>query len=440
VEEASEEEHVLGLLAGQGFVLWGGVPDDREAGVDLEPCARPRRERADGAEDAGADEECPAPAGSDGGGDHTGVQFAEVLEPAEALKDVLERLEAVAKPCCLLVAEVLAQVDEVLPKAWQWAVGEELLELFRPGARKCTGGEPGLPAAADRAEQGRGLGDDELLAPASQVDAPVLLSAAGVGGRLKFSNQPELFEGRLELGTEYAPLDALEREQRRLDRRALGFALEVRTQACAQVAGTADVEHPVVTVTEEVHPGPRRRAAQERTLAVHTPLAGSGESAQLGNAAGPQLLRKLDETDEDLGGRLRVGQRPVAGSGRDSEELGEGGEADPALAACEQAAGERCGTQRWLSQPAALAAAQLPLEEALVEPGIVRDQGRVAGEGKEATDDGSDRRRAAQLPLVQPRQPGNRLGEGDTRIDQGLKRIDESERPHPDRAQLADSA
>ena len=217
-----------------------------------------------------------------------------------------------------------------MPEAGQWAVGEELLELLRRGARKCAGGERGLPAAADRAELGRGLGDDELVASASQVDAPVLLSAAGVGGRLKFSDQPELFERRLELGAEDAPLDPFEREQGRLDRRALGFALEVGTQACAQVAGTADVEHLVVAVAEEVHPGPRRRAANERTLAVHAPLAGSGESAQLGDAAGSQLLRELDEADEDLGGRLRVGQRPVAGSGRHSEEVGEGGEADAA--------------------------------------------------------------------------------------------------------------
>ena len=70
----------------------------------------------------------------------------------------------------------------------------------------------------------------------------------------------------------------------------------------------------------------------------------------------------------------------------------------------------------------------------------MRDQGRVAGEGKEATDDGSDRGRAAQLPFVQPRQPGNRLWEGDTGIDQRLKRVDELQRPHSDRAQLADSA
>ena len=211
----------------------------------------------------------------------------------------------------------------MLPKARERAAGEELLELFRRGARKRAGGERGLAAAADRAEPRRGLGDDELLASASQVDAPVLLSAAGVGGRLKFPDQPELLECCLELGAEDAPLDPLEREQGRLDRRALGFALEVGTEAYAEVAGTADVEHLVVAVAEEVDTRPRRRAANERALAVHASPAGSGETAQLGNAAGSQLLRKLDQMDKDLGGRLRIGQRPVAGSGRHSEEVGE---------------------------------------------------------------------------------------------------------------------
>ena len=78
-----------------------------------------------------------------------------LLEPAESLEDVLERLEAVAEPRRLLVAEALGQVGEALPKAGQRPAGEELLELFRRGAGERAGGERGLPAAADRAELGR---------------------------------------------------------------------------------------------------------------------------------------------------------------------------------------------------------------------------------------------------------------------------------------------
>src|SRR4029453_8688144 len=112
----------------------------------------------------------------------------------------------------------------------------------------------------------------------------------GWGGRLKPPDQPELLERCLELRAENAPLDPVEREQGRLHRGALGFALEVGTQACAQVAPTADVEHLVVAVAEEVHAGPRRRAANEEALAVHASLAGGGQGAQLGNSRGPQLL------------------------------------------------------------------------------------------------------------------------------------------------------
>jgi hypothetical protein len=66
--------------------------------------------------------------------------------------------------------------------------------------------------------------------------------------------------------------------------------------------------------------------------------------------------------------------------------------------------------------------------------------GRVAGEGKEAADDGSDTGRAAQLSLVQSGQTGNGLGEGNAGFDQGLKAVDKLQRSHADRAQLADSA
>ena len=51
---------------------------------------------------------------------------------------------------------------------------------------------------------------------------------------------------------------------------------------------------------------------------------------------------------------------------------------------------------------------QLPLEEALVEAGVVRDEQVVAGEGEEAPDDAADRRRSPQLLLAQAGEAGDR--------------------------------
>ena len=113
---AREEEHVLGLPTRQGPALLRDVPRDRQAGVELEPGAGSRRERADGAESTGADEEGPSPAWSQGGCDQADVEPAQVLEPAESLEEVLERREAVAEPCRLFVAEALGQVGEAPAK------------------------------------------------------------------------------------------------------------------------------------------------------------------------------------------------------------------------------------------------------------------------------------------------------------------------------------
>ena len=130
------------------------VPGDREARVELELRAGSGREGTDGAERAGVHEEGLPPAGDDAGRDQAGVQLAEILEPAESLEDVLERLDAVAEPGRLLVAEALGQVGEALPKAGQRPAGEELLELFRRGDRQRAGGER-APAGGCRSGRAR---------------------------------------------------------------------------------------------------------------------------------------------------------------------------------------------------------------------------------------------------------------------------------------------
>ena len=87
----------------------------------------------------------------------------------------------------------------------------------------------------------------------------------------------------------------------------------------------------------------------------------------------------------------------MAGVGRDAEELRERGETDPAAAPLEQAAGERGRAERRLGQPPAVDAEQLPLQEALIEACVVRDEERVAREGEEAAKNAGERRCAAQL-------------------------------------------
>src|SRR5205085_1392651 len=120
------------------------------------------------------------------------------------------------------------------------------------------------------------LRDDEVVAPAAQVDAVLLPTAARVGGRLQLPDQPQLLERGLELGAEHAPLDPVECHQRRLNRRPLALAPEVGAKTGAEVTGPADVEHLSVPVTEEAdgwrarpcRAGARTAAGRERAGAA----------------------------------------------------------------------------------------------------------------------------------------------------------------------------
>ena len=193
-------------------------------------------------------------------------------------------------------------------------------------------------------------------------------------------------------------------------------------------------------VAEQVHARPARGAVHERAFVVHAASARSSERTQLGEPAGAELLGETDQADQDFSGCLRVRQRPMAGSRRHPEEVGERRETDPAQAPFEQAAGQGRRAQRRLCQPPPVQPGQLAFQKALVEPGVVRDQRGVAGEGEEASDHGRDVRRAAQLLLPQPGQAGHCIGEGHGRIDQRLEGADELERLDADRTQLADPA
>ena len=123
------------------------------------------------------DEEAVAPAGLGGRCDQARPQLSQPLEPGETLDDLLERLDPVAEPCGLLVAEALGEVREPVPQARERPAFEQALELLVRGRGQRAGGQAGLPPAADRPERARLLRDHEVVAPAPEVDAA--LAAAG---------------------------------------------------------------------------------------------------------------------------------------------------------------------------------------------------------------------------------------------------------------------
>ena len=87
----------------------------------------------------------------------------------------------------------------------------------------------------------------------------------------------------------------------------------------------------------------------------------------------------------------------MAGLSRHTEELGQRGQADTAHASFEQAPGECGGTEGRLREPPAVRPLQLPLQEPLVEAGVVSGERCLACEGDEASDDRRDSGRTAQL-------------------------------------------
>ena len=125
---------------------------------------------------------------------------------------------------------------------------------------------------------------------------------------------------------------------------------------------------------------------------------------------------------------------------RDTEEVRERREPDAPPPPLQQAPGQRGGTERRLGEPVALHALQLALEKPPVELRVVRDEQVVPGKGQEAAHDGPHRRRPPQLRVAQPRQPRDRVGQCDTRVDERLELGHELERLHANGSDLADPA
>ena len=218
----------------------------------------------------------------------------------------------------------------------------------------------------------------------AEVDVAVGPSAARVCGWAQLAKHPELVERGLELASGRVPVDALEHPKGGLDRGPLAAAGEVRAQPCAEVAGLPDVERLSPCITKDVGPGCRRRAGDERALAMESPSPRCRQLDEICDRLGPTLLREPDERDQDLGRRGRIGERAVTWRCRRPEEVRERMQAESSRPAAEQSPRQPDRVDDGRRHTPSGEALDRAVEEAHVETRIVRDENRVAGEGEKA--------------------------------------------------------
>ncbi len=147
-----------------------------------------------------------------------------------------------------------------------------------------------------------------------------------------------------------------------------------------QVAGAADVEHLVVHVAEEVDAGTLRRAEGEAALAMHAARLRRSELDEVCDGARTAFLRHADQPEQDLRGRLGVGQRAMAGPRVGREAVRERGEIRRLASEQPPREPDRVDDRRCDSlagQPH-----RLVVEERHVEARVVRDEHGVACEAR----------------------------------------------------------
>ena len=264
-------------------------------------------------------------------------------------------------------------------------------------------GELRPPPRADRPERRRLRRGDDAVAALPEPHVALGARDARVRRRTQLADEPQLVERRLELGAEHAPLDALGRADRRLDRGPQPLGAEVRAQPRAQVARAADVQHLVVAVAEEVDAGALRRAERELPLVPDAARPRRRERDEVGDRACAALLREPDEREQHLGRRLRVGERAVARLHRRAEEPRELREAD--------ARGTRPASRRRASETVSTtgAASREPVSRAVSRSRNARSKRALCAtstaspaKARKLPDGGGRRRRAAQLPVGEP--------------------------------------
>ena len=373
-------------------------------------------------------------AGAPGRHDDACAQAPEALQLPEGGDRLLERREAVAETRRVLEALVAGESRE--PRAERHDGRLDVVRLVAVERPRRTTRDA---LRGERPEARRLVRDAPARSAAPEVDVAVGARAARVRRRPQVAEEPQLLERRLELRARLAPLDPLERAERRLDGGPLPLAGEVRAEARAELPRAADVERHPAGAPEHVDAGARRRARDERALRVQSPRARSGELDEVGQRAGAPLLGEPDQDDEDLRRRAGVRQRAVARLGRDAEEVRERREPDATRPLAEEPSGEPDGVHDGSGDAPARQVRHLAVEEREVEPRVVRDERGVSGERDEAA--GRHGRRAERHGARAGWMPVSDATAGrqrDARVDERLERVVELERANALRADLAD--
>ena len=168
-------------------------------------------------------------------------------------------------------------------------------------------------AASAAARRGDGCVDgDDRVAALAQPHVPLRPRHARIAGGRSSRIRRSSSSAASSSEPSHPPLDPLGRGDRRLDRRPLPVAAEVRAQARPQVARAADVEHLVVAAEEEVDAGAGRRAEREVALVEQPPRSRRRERREVGDRARAAFLREADQREQQLGGRAGVRERAVA--------------------------------------------------------------------------------------------------------------------------------
>ena len=250
-------------------------------------------------------------------------------------------------------------------------------------------------AARQRPELGRLRRADDAVAAATEIEVAVGTHRARVRRRAQLADQAQLLQRRLELRPEHTPFDTLERGESRLDGRPLTIRAEVRAQPRTQVASTAHVEHLVVLVAEEIDAGPLRSAEREAALALDAARLGRRQLDEVADRPRAALLRHPDQPEQDLGRRLGVGQRPVAGPHVGREAVRERGEIRGLASEQPSREPDRVDDRRLhalVREPH-----RLVVEKRHVESRVVRDEHAVTREGEKPADDSGTRAERAAV-------------------------------------------
>ena len=174
------------------------------------------------------------------------------------------------------------------------------------------------------------------------------------------------------------------------------------------------------------------------SLVPDAPRPRRGERDEVGDRSRTALLREPDQHQQNLRGRLRVGQRAMTRPHVRSDEVRELRERRTRHAPREQAAREADGVDDRRRDPRPRQPLGLPVEEREIEARVVRDEHRVAGECEEAPQRDLHGRRASKLPVGEAGERRHRGPERPRRIDERLELRLDLELPDPHRSDLAD--